>query len=146
METMISQVTAFGATVLIGAVLGFVFDFYRVLRGFGNPTAISTTIGDIFFWVVATALSFYILLRVTWADVRFYVFIGFLVGFNIYRAFLSRKVIRTFLSCYSISRSATYWMDQAGRRLSDMVRSNVREPVGALVARISRRKQGRGGP
>ncbi|HHY47637.1 MAG TPA: spore cortex biosynthesis protein YabQ [Firmicutes bacterium] len=146
METMISQVVAFGATMLIGGVLGLVFDFYRVLRGIGSPTPIVTTIGDILFWIIATAVSFYILLKVTWADVRFYVFIGFLVGFNLYRAFLSRPVIHILLSSYSAGKAASYWIDQVGYRLSDVVRSHVREPIGMFVSRITQHKGRKGRP
>lgn len=139
MDSLILQVISFMVTILIGALLGMILDLYRVIRGITSPTPITTTIGDILFWIIATAVSFYLLLKATWADMRFYVFLGFLVGFNIYRALMSRLIINMFLGIYDAGRLASHRTKNMRYKASDLARVYILEGVGGRLSRLAGR-------
>ncbi|HHV63165.1 MAG TPA: spore cortex biosynthesis protein YabQ [Firmicutes bacterium] len=105
MDTLNSQITAFLATVVVGVMIGIFFDFYRVLRGFIQPDALGTAFGDLAFWAIATGIAFGALLSTTWGEVRFYVFMGSAIGFSLYRFTISPKIIWLFLTVLSGARS-----------------------------------------
>jgi len=93
LEPLVGQVYAFIATVIIGAVVGFCFDYYRVIREIYRPKKVGTYLGDIIFWFITTILVFFMLLMGNWGEMRLYVLIGFSWGVIVYFCFLS-KVIR----------------------------------------------------
>lgn len=84
------QVSVFILTVAIGMLAGFCFDVYRVVRNLFRLRRVGTFLGDIFFWLAFTGLSFYILLLGNAGEVRFYVFIGLSVGALIYLQVLGK--------------------------------------------------------
>ncbi len=91
-----SQVTTFVITIVTGALLGVLFDFYRVLRGNCNPKTVCTWFTDLLYWLVSTAVIFIALIFSNWGELRFYVFIGILSGLGLYYNLLSRYAIYLF--------------------------------------------------
>ena len=51
MTTLSQQVQAFGLTVALGILMGFLFDFYRVLFRFIRPAKWLTQVADLLFWL-----------------------------------------------------------------------------------------------
>lgn len=98
MRPVSEQVTLFALMVTMGMILGIIFDFYRALRGIAEPGKIITIIGDIAFWLIATALVFAVLMWKTWGEMRAYVLIGLLVGFIIHWYYFSPFIIKFFRS------------------------------------------------
>lgn len=97
LEPLVGQVYAFTATVVIGAVAGFCFDYYRVLREIYRPKKVGTYLGDSIFWLITTILVFGMLLMGNWGEMRLYVLIGLSWGVLVYFYFLSaalRRLIR----------------------------------------------------
>lgn len=84
------QLSVFILTVAIGMLAGFCFDVYRVVRNLFRLRKIGTFLGDIFFWLAFTGLSFYILLLGNAGEVRFYVFIGLVIGAFMYLQLLGK--------------------------------------------------------
>ena len=54
MESLSAQLYAFGIILLAGLSVGFLVDFYRVLRGILRPGLVSTAILDLMFWALLT--------------------------------------------------------------------------------------------
>jgi len=97
LEPLAGQVYAFTATVIIGAVVGFCFDYYRVLREIYRPKKVGTYLGDSIFWLITTILVFGMLLMGNWGEMRLYVLIGLTLGVLVYFYILSvamRRLIR----------------------------------------------------
>lgn len=94
MTTLSQQVQAFGLTVALGILMGFLFDFYRVLYWFIRPAKWLTQVADLLFWLVLAVVVFSILLLSNWGEVRAYVFIGLAVGVGIHLRCFSRTTLR----------------------------------------------------
>ena len=92
------QVITFVMTMVIGMLLGVVFDCYRVLRRTFNPQTLMTWFTDLLYWLIVTAIVFFSLVLSNWGELRFYVFIGILGGLGLYYKWVSLWAIRFFLS------------------------------------------------
>lgn len=92
MQSLESQIFAFGVTVLMGLTVGILFDFYRVTKGAARPGKIASYAGDILFWVISTIVVFFMLLVGNWGEIRLYVIIGVATGAAVYIKVLSRFV------------------------------------------------------
>jgi len=88
--SMSSQAAAFLATALAGAVLGVLYDCFRILRRVVRHKTVATTIEDAIFWVVSTLLMFIFLLNRNFGDIRSFIFMGLALGTILYFMLLSR--------------------------------------------------------
>ncbi len=89
-----SQLGTFAAMIATGIALGLSFDGYRVMRGVKKPHFLVTIIFDMVIWLFAAVLVFGVLLLSNWGEVRFYVYLGLLVGIGVYFCLLSQYMIR----------------------------------------------------
>jgi spore cortex biosynthesis protein YabQ len=105
-ESLLDQVLAFAWMAVAGSLIGFIFDFYRVLRGRLRPGPRGTWIGDLGFWLLCTALVFAFMLRSNFGDFRLYVLLGVVVGALAYHQFLSWWVIRTLVFLWRAASGA----------------------------------------
>ncbi len=87
------QAVTFIMTIIMGGLLGVIFDFYRVLRGVFKPRTVTTYLFDLLYWLLAIILAFGGLLMTNWGELRFYVFLGLLGGTVLYYKLLSRFII-----------------------------------------------------
>lgn len=94
--SMDSQLATFVITIVTGAVLGCLFDFYRVVRGALRLRWASTALADLLFWLTATALVFAGLIIGNWGEMRLYVFFGLAGGVVGYYRLCSRWAVRLF--------------------------------------------------
>lgn len=89
MESTLNQPYIFLATVYGGIILGLIYDIYRGIRAmFKNKKAI-TIIFDLLFILSALIISVGVLYIVNSGEIRFYTFIGFVLGFSLYMVGLS---------------------------------------------------------
>lgn len=91
------QFYTFGVMILTGISLGLAFDVYRVIRGLARPRKLLTLVGDLLFWLFATALAGAGLLVGNWGEFRLYVFVGLFIGLLVYY-WLASALIVTFLA------------------------------------------------
>ncbi|MCC5911243.1 MAG: spore cortex biosynthesis protein YabQ [Clostridiaceae bacterium] len=82
------------ATIYGGILIGFIYDLYKVFRGIFHPTRIATVIQDFLFWLIISVVAFYVLIMSNQGVLRFYNFLGFVIGAVVYNLFLSHHVIR----------------------------------------------------
>jgi spore cortex biosynthesis protein YabQ len=93
MDTLAGQVYGFAATIAAGLSLGLFFDLYRLWRRATRPKKAVTALSDILFWIIVTPLTYVYLLMGNWGELRFYVFLGLLLGLFLYFAVFSVIVI-----------------------------------------------------
>lgn len=87
------QLYYFLSTVVTGLLVGIMFDIYRITRGLNSPNKIITAISDILFWVFAAVTTFVFFLYTNNGDVRYYTFVGLIIGMFIYFKLISRNFI-----------------------------------------------------
>ncbi len=94
MESLAGQFYSFAATILIGAVAGFCYDYYRVVRQTYRLRKAGSVLGDVSFCLIASALVFLMLLWGNSGEIRLYVFIGFGLGAFAYFHLFSNTINR----------------------------------------------------
>jgi len=103
--------------IITGALLGVLFDFYRIMRGFVKPRWYITSVGDLVYWLLATVIVFGALLIGNWGEVRVYVFFGLAAGVAGYNRWLSRPTLKVLIQT---SRFTIKTINKA-RRLVDFI-------------------------
>lgn len=91
------QAYTFAVTILTGALLAILFDFYRAMRTLVRPRPAVDAAADLFYWLLATAVTIVALLMCNWLELRFYVFLGLVCGAVSYFRFFSRYAIFLFI-------------------------------------------------
>ncbi|MCC8101047.1 MAG: spore cortex biosynthesis protein YabQ [Clostridiales bacterium] len=95
MSGVIRRETAvFLISVLHGAVLTLLYDFLRALRRSFRHSLSVLSAEDLFFWLLAGFLTFYLAFRETGGVIRGYVAAGILIGFLLYDFTLSPLVVK----------------------------------------------------
>lgn len=85
MEISISeQALEFLLSCLLGAVLGVLYDAFRILRAAIPHGRILTLLEDILFWALSAVITFFFLLLFSEGQVRLYILLGELLGFIVY--------------------------------------------------------------
>jgi spore cortex biosynthesis protein YabQ len=80
-------------TVVLGIVVGLLFDLNRTCRYFWRPRRHLAVFLDLLFCLVATVVVYAGLLLANWGEVRFYVFIGMVLGLALYYLTVSRFIL-----------------------------------------------------
>lgn len=75
-----------------GLIIGFIYDIYRIFRYYLKPKKIATVLGDFIFWIVVVIVTFYMLIKSNFGEIRGYVFVGILLGVYLYLKILSNFV------------------------------------------------------
>lgn len=86
---MSEQIDTFLLLLVIGGALALLFDCYRVTRNALRLRWFATAIGDLLYWLAATAAVFLGLLAGNWGEVRFYAFLALFAGAGLYFRFVS---------------------------------------------------------
>lgn len=93
-----TQIRTFLLIVITGIVLGILFDTYRVLRRRFHPPWLVTSLTDLMYCLLASAIAFTALLAGNWGELRFYVYIALLVGIIAYYRLVSHYVIKLIMA------------------------------------------------
>lgn len=95
MSQMVSgQLMLFIVSIIIGIVMGVLFDIFRVIRKIVHHHSLTVQLEDIFYWILCALIGFYILYICNYAEIRVYVFIGMLLGSILYFCTVSILVIQ----------------------------------------------------
>lgn len=88
------QVVLFFVFFALGIVCAFVFDAFRVSERFRKSSTLIFAVKDILFWLLITVLMFAICLRFNNGEIRFFMFVGIILGAFAYFNTLSKFVLR----------------------------------------------------
>ncbi len=88
-----NQAYIFFISIIIGLIIGFLYDFFRLLRKIVNHKNSTVYIEDFIFWLLSTFISFYILLHKNNLEFRFYLLLGIFLGLIFYFLCISHFVM-----------------------------------------------------
>lgn len=91
------QAYTFAVMIVTGALLGILFDCYRVAGSMLRVRGRVTLVLDLIYWVVATCIVLASLVLCNWLELRLYVFLGLAGGAVGYYRWLSRYVMALLL-------------------------------------------------
>lgn len=87
-----NQVYVFLYTLLIGVVMGIIFDFFRALRRNGNTKNIVVYIQDIIFWIIIALVIIVSSFLINDGELRGYMLFGYILGALIYMLLFSKYI------------------------------------------------------
>ena len=122
------QVLLLGLSSGLGVFCGFLFDIYRRVRNAVAPGRWLTALGDMAYWGLITAITFNLLLRISYGEVRGYMFISLTLGLFLYMSLLSVYVIRAFVM-----------LDILAHKSRRGLRKTLKKIKGAKVIRMTSR-------
>lgn len=93
-ETISQQAVFLGISILLGALLFFLYDILRIFRRIVPHGNIWIGVEDFIYWIVCTAAVFVMLYQENDGMVRGFAIGGIVLGMAVYYVLLSRFVIR----------------------------------------------------
>lgn len=93
------------ANIYGGILIGFIYDLYRIFRGLFLPKKIATMIQDLIFWILIFLIAFYLLVISNEGAIRYYNFLGFIIGASLYLVSISRLAIKSIIFFLRIIKS-----------------------------------------
>lgn len=93
-----TQIKTFLLIAATGIFLGVLFDTYRVIRKCYRPSNLITSLADLIYCLIASAIAFAALLAGNWGELRFYVFIALIIGLVAYYRLASKRVINMIMA------------------------------------------------
>ena len=90
-----NQVLLFCVFIINGLLIGLLFDFFRILRKSFKTSDIITYIEDILFWILTGIILLYSIFTFNNGEIRFYMFLGVILGCIIYMLLFSRYIVNT---------------------------------------------------
>ena len=91
-QVMAEQVYIFFTSVLIGAIMGIVFDFFRALRRKGNTRNILVYMQDIIFWLIIAIIIIVSSFIINNGELRGYMLLGYILGALMYMLLISKYI------------------------------------------------------
>ena len=99
---MNSEFNIFLAFILIGLILGLLFDFFRILRRVYNTPDFLTIIEDVIFWIISGVIILVGIFVLNEGRIRAYLFIGLFIGIVFYIIMISKLVIKFGTSFFNL--------------------------------------------
>ena len=89
-----NQAFLFLVFVLIGLIIGLLFDIFRILRISFKTKDIVTYVEDIVFWIITGILVLYSIFIFNNGEIRLFIFIGIAIGVILYIMLFSSYIIK----------------------------------------------------
>lgn len=88
-----NQLFSFFIYVIVGILLGFIFDIFRALRKSIKNSTVATNIEDILFVIISFIIIAMVVQIVNKGELRFYILLGIILGILIYFLSVSKYII-----------------------------------------------------
>lgn len=89
-----NEFNVFLAFVLIGIIISFIFDFFRILRCVYKTPDFITILEDVAFWLVSGIILLLGIFVLNNGNIRGYLFLGLFSGICIYIVFISKNIMK----------------------------------------------------
>ena len=99
---MSNEFNVFLSFVLIGLIIGLLFDFFRILRRSYKTPDVVTIIEDIIFWITSGILILLGIFVLNEGKIRAYLFLGLIAGIFIYIAIMSKYVMKIGVKIFNV--------------------------------------------
>lgn len=93
---------------ITGAVIGILFDIFRILRKTFKTPDFVTYIEDILFWILTGMILLFTIFTFNNGQIRVYIFIGLILGFTLYLLTLSKYLIKLCVIVLSFIKKIIY--------------------------------------
>lgn len=93
-----NQAFIFLSSIIGGMIVGFVFDIFRILRRVVKTTNFITHLEDILFWLLVSIIIFTLVFVTNDGELRWYEFLGVILGVIFYNLLFSHFVIKVSVS------------------------------------------------
>ena len=93
MTSNISQGYLFLIFILIGILIGVLFDIFRILRKTFKTSDLITYIQDILFWLITGIILIYSILILNNGELRAYIFLSLFIGITTYILTISKHFV-----------------------------------------------------
>ncbi len=90
---MFNELTTFLIYIISGMAICIFYDVFRVLRKTIKTSNIVTYIEDVVFWIVVCTFLIWLIFKVSFGELRSYIFIGLILGGIIYLLTFSKYFI-----------------------------------------------------
>lgn len=100
------QSVLFFVFFVLGILCALVFDTFRVSERFKKSNVILSAAKDILFWLIVTVMMFAICLRFNNGEIRFFMFVGIVLGALIYFKTISKFVLNALFFVFTIFKKA----------------------------------------
>ena len=81
--------------IINGLLIGLLFDFFRILNKSFKTRDFMTYIEDILFWILSGIILLYSIFTFNNGEIRFYMFLGVILGCIVYMLLFSRYIVNT---------------------------------------------------
>lgn len=102
---MENQAFLFVVFTINGILIGILFDIFRIFRKTFKTTDFITYIEDTLFWLFTGILTLYFIFNYNNGEIRFYIFLGIIIGITIYMISLSKYFIKISVSIINFLKS-----------------------------------------
>lgn len=89
-----NQAYLFLIFILNGLIIGFLFDFFRILRKIIKTSDFVTYMQDFIFWILTGVIILYFIFTFNNGEIRLFLFLGIMTGILIYMLLLSKFIIK----------------------------------------------------
>ena len=89
-----NQVFVFFWSIVIGAILALIFDFFRISRRKGNTKNWVVYVEDVFYWIIVAVMIIASAFITNDGELRGYMFIGYGIGAIFYLILFSKMLIK----------------------------------------------------
>ena len=143
MNTLVlNQTQVFLIFIFCGALVGLLFDVFRILRkSFKTPDFI-TYIEDILFWMLTCFLLAYALFQYNNGEIRAYLFIGLFIGITLYILLLSKYIIKISLDIITVIKKVAVaifkFLAYPLKIILSIIRKMFLKPVSFLIINVRR--------
>lgn len=96
--TITSQMTIFLYSILLGSILCLIFDGFRVLNAVLKINLKRIFFEDVFYFILSALITFTYILVVNMGEIRFYIILGEIIGWIIYRISIGKFVYKAALN------------------------------------------------
>lgn len=93
-EQVYNQISCLLLFILIGILIGLIFDFFRILRKSFKTNVIMTTIQDILFWLITGFILLFSIFILNDGEIRLYMFFSLFFGIYLYLVTFSKIIIK----------------------------------------------------
>lgn len=94
MQEVYRQLFCLFIFAITGALIGALFDIFRILRKSFKTADWITYIQDIIFWILAGSIMLFSIFTFNNGQIRSYVFIGMLIGIILYMLIISKIFVK----------------------------------------------------
>lgn len=90
---ILEQLCSFATFILVGFLIGLLFDSFRILRKTFKTSDLITGLEDILFWILTGLLTLFSIFKFNNGNIRVYIIFGIFIGITVYMLVFSKYVV-----------------------------------------------------